>query len=65
MNWDQIKGDWKTFTGKAKSEWAKLTDDDFQMIDGKREELCGRLQKHYGDTKEQAEKKIDNFIASL
>ena len=65
MNWDEIKGDWKTFTGKAKSKWGKLTDDDFTQINGKREELSGRLQKHYGQTKEEAEKQIDNFVKSI
>lgn len=62
MNWDQAKGDWKTFSGKVKQEWGKLTDDDLQQIDGKREELVGRVQKAYGQTKEEVEKGIDNFL---
>ena len=65
MNWDEIKGDWKTFAGKAKSQWGKLTDDDWTQIDGKREELSGRLQKQYGHTKEVAEKNIDDFLKSI
>ena len=28
MNWDQIEGNWKQFTGKVKEKWGKLTDDD-------------------------------------
>lgn len=65
MNWDEIKGDWKTFMGKIKGKWGKLTDDDLTQINGKREELSGRLQKHYGHTKEEAEKHIDNFLKSV
>ena len=65
MNWDEIKGDWKQFTGKLKSKWGKLTDDDLTQINGKREELSGKLQKHYGHTKEEAEKHIDNFLKSV
>lgn len=65
MNWDEIKGDWKQFTGKVKSKWGKLTDDDLTQINGKREELAGKLQKHYGHTKEEAEKHIDNFLKSV
>lgn len=65
MNWDEVKGDWKTFTGKAKSKWGKLTDDDMMQIDGKREELTGRLQKHYGHSKEEAEKNIDEFLKNV
>jgi uncharacterized protein YjbJ (UPF0337 family) len=65
MNWDEIKGDWKAFAGKAKSKWGKLTDDDFMQIDGKKEELMGRLQKHYGQSKEEAEKQLDEFVKSI
>ncbi|MBX9692311.1 MAG: CsbD family protein [Cyanobacteria bacterium] len=65
MNWDEIKGDWKTVAGKVKGQWGKLTDNDLMQIDGKREELCGRLQKHYGHTKEEAEKHIDSFLKTM
>jgi uncharacterized protein YjbJ (UPF0337 family) len=65
MNWDELKGDWKTATGKLKTKWGKLTDDDFTQINGKREELSGRLQKAYGHNKEEAEKHIDNFLKTL
>jgi uncharacterized protein YjbJ (UPF0337 family) len=65
MNWDEIKGDWKANMGKMKSQWGKLTDDDMTQINGKREELSGRLQKAYGHTKEEAEKHIDNFLKSI
>jgi uncharacterized protein YjbJ (UPF0337 family) len=61
MNWDQIKGDWKQFKGKVKEKWGKLTDDDLQVIGGKKDQLLGRLQKEYGYTKEQAEKELNEF----
>ena len=62
MNWDEIKGDWKAFSGKVKEKWGKLTDDDLTQINGRREELAGKLQKAYGHTKEEVEKHIDEFI---
>jgi uncharacterized protein YjbJ (UPF0337 family) len=65
MNWDQIKGDWKQVQGKVKSQWGKLTDDDLKVIDGKREELAGKLQHHYGLGKEKAEEELDSFIKGL
>lgn len=61
MNWDQVEGNWKQFKGKAKEKWGKLTDDDFDVIAGKRDQLAGTLQKRYGFAKEQAEKQIDEF----
>jgi uncharacterized protein YjbJ (UPF0337 family) len=45
-NWDEVKG-------KAKQEYADLTDDDLLYEEGKDDELLGRLQKKIGKTKEQ------------
>src|SRR4051812_30302553 len=39
MNWDRIAGNWKQFAGKAKEQWAKLSDDDWTTIAGKRDQL--------------------------
>lgn len=61
MNWDRIEGNWKQFRGKAKQQWAKLTDDDLDRIDGKRIELIGRLQARYGKTREAAEKAVEEW----
>ncbi|MCB9919787.1 MAG: CsbD family protein [Planctomycetes bacterium] len=64
MNWDTVQGSWKQFKGKAKQRWGKLTDDDLDVIAGKRDELEGRLQKAYGYTKEKAQQEIDTFCKS-
>ena len=65
MNWDQIKGDWKQFTGKVKEKWGKFTDDDLTMIDGHREQMVGILQERYGYAKERAESELKNFTDSM
>jgi uncharacterized protein YjbJ (UPF0337 family) len=65
MNWDRIEGNWKQLKGKAKVRWGKLTDDQFDVIAGKREQLVGRVQEKYGIAKEEAEKQVDHFAASL
>lgn len=65
MNWDQIKGDWKQFTGKVKEKWGKFTDDDLTMIDGHREQMVGILQERYGYAKERAEKELTNFTDGI
>jgi uncharacterized protein YjbJ (UPF0337 family) len=62
MNWDQVKGNWKTFKGQVKQQWGKLTDDDLERVEGKREELAGRIQARYGCAKEQAEAELDTFV---
>lgn len=58
MNKLEIKGDWGIITGKLKQKWAKLTDDDLQYAEGKKEELLGRIQKRTGATREAVEKAI-------
>ena len=65
MNWDQIKGDWKKFSGKVKEQWGNLTDSELTTIAGQREQLIGVLQKRYGYAKEQAEKEIREFTHGL
>jgi uncharacterized protein YjbJ (UPF0337 family) len=62
MNWHQIEGHWMKAKGKLRQQWGKLTDDDLTLIDGKREELAGRLQERYGYQKEQAEEEIDSWM---
>lgn len=58
MNWDQIQGNWKQVTGKAKEQWGKLTDDDLATVNGRRDQLSGKLQERYGIAKETAEEQI-------
>ncbi len=65
MNWDQIEGEWKQLKGNVQQRWADLTEDDFDFIAGKREELIGRLQERYGIAKEQAEEQVDEFEKSI
>jgi uncharacterized protein YjbJ (UPF0337 family) len=65
MNWDQIEGKWKQAAGKAKAKWGKLTDDDLQVIRGKRDQLVGRIQERYGIAKDEAERQVDEFTRSF
>ena len=59
MNKLEIKGDWNIIKGNLKQKWAKLTDDDLQLIDGKQDELLGRIQKRTGESREAIEHAID------
>ena len=61
MNKDEIGGNWKQFKGKAKEKWGKLTDDDMTVIEGKRDQLVGRIQERYGYAKDQAEKEVTDW----
>lgn len=61
MNWDQVKGKWKQFKGDAQKQWGKLTDDDFDQIEGDRQKLVGKVQERYGIAKEEAERQVDDW----
>ncbi len=58
MNWETIQGNWKQVTGKAKEQWGKLTDDDMDVIAGRRDQLAGKIQERYGIAKDAAEKQV-------
>lgn len=61
MNWDTIEGNWKKFTGSVKERWGKLTDDDLDVVAGKRDQLVGRLQERYGYARDKAEAEVKKF----
>lgn len=61
MNWDRVEGNWKQLKGKVVEQWGELTDDDMDVIAGKREQLAGRLQERYGITRDEAEKQVSRW----
>ena len=65
MNWDQVAGKWKQYKGRAKEKWGKMTDDDLDVIDGRRQQLVGKIQERYGLARDAAESQADEFVRSL
>jgi uncharacterized protein YjbJ (UPF0337 family) len=65
MTWDEIKGNWRQYKGRIKEKWGKLTDDDLDRIEGKRDQLLGILQSRYGKTREAVEREIHEFEEGL
>jgi len=63
MNWDRIEGNWKQVKGKVKAQWGKLTDDDLDVIAGRRDQLSGVIQERYGVAKDEAEKQLAAWSA--
>ncbi|MDZ4403966.1 CsbD family protein [Prosthecobacter sp.] len=53
MTATQTKGNWNIVKGKLKQKWASLTDDDLTYVEGKTDELIGRIQKRTGETREE------------
>ena len=65
MGSDILSGSWKQLRGKVKETWGELTDDELDEIEGKRDQLLGKLQEKYGYTKARAEREINEFLAGL
>ena len=65
MHWDRVEGNWKEVQGTAKQQWGKLTDDDLKVIRGRRQELEGHLQKHYGYAKDKVKSEVDTWLNQI
>jgi len=65
MNTDRAEGKWKQMKGALKEKWGKLTDDDLAVINGRRDQLEGKIQERYGLAKDQVRSDIDTWLKSL
>ena len=61
MNDDRMEGNWKQFKGKVKEQWGKLTDDDLDVINGRRDQLAGKIQERHGVARDEAERQLKDF----
>jgi uncharacterized protein YjbJ (UPF0337 family) len=65
MNWDQVEGNWRQFKGRIVEKWGKFTDDDVDVIQGRREQLIGKIQEKYGVAREEAERQVAEFLVAV
>ena len=65
MNKDILKGQWKQLRGRVKQAWGALSDDEIDQIEGRQDELIGKLQEKYGYTRMEAEKEVERFVKEL
>jgi uncharacterized protein YjbJ (UPF0337 family) len=61
MNTTELKGNWNEQKGKLKKKFASLTDNDLMYLDGKKEEMLGKLQVKLGKSKEELVKIIESL----
>ena len=61
MNWDRVEGNWKQLKGRVKEQWGKLTDDELDIIRGRRDQLVGKIQENYGISKDVAESQVKDW----
>jgi uncharacterized protein YjbJ (UPF0337 family) len=63
MNQDAARGSFRQLKGHIKKQWAKLTDDEIDAIEGHAEILAGKLQERYGWELEEAERQVKDFAS--
>ncbi|GHN03079.1 CsbD family protein [Cytophagales bacterium WSM2-2] len=61
MNTTELLGNWNVTKGKLKQKFATLTDDDLLLVEGKQNELIGRLQTKLGKSKKEMHKLIQSL----
>ncbi|MBA2611620.1 MAG: CsbD family protein [Bacteroidetes bacterium] len=54
----EFKGDWNITKGKVKQKFGILTDRDVVLVEGKYDEMLGKLQLILGRTKDELHKII-------
>lgn len=52
--WEELKGNWKQMKGAIKEKWNRLTDDDIEAMEGRKDKIIGKIQERYGETKYKA-----------
>ena len=62
MNTDILEGKWKNLKGQVREQWGKLTDDDVEEVGGRKDALVGKIQERYGESKDKAAKKVNEFL---
>jgi uncharacterized protein YjbJ (UPF0337 family) len=61
MNEDTLKGQWTQLKGAVREQWGKLTNDDVDQIQGRTEQLVGKIQQRYGIARDEAEREVKTW----
>ena len=64
MNEDILKGQWTQLKGKVREKWGKLSNDDVATIQGRVEELIGKVQERYGVGRADAERQVNEWVTA-
>jgi len=65
MNWESIEGNWRQLKGRVREQWGRLSNDEVDVIAGRRDKLVGKLQEHYGIAREEAERQVREWTDML
>jgi uncharacterized protein YjbJ (UPF0337 family) len=49
-------------SGKVKEQWGRLTDDEVDRLNGRRDQLVGKIQEAYGYERDRAGREVDEVV---
>jgi uncharacterized protein YjbJ (UPF0337 family) len=62
MSWNHVQENWADTRGAMQLEWEKLTDDDLDVIKGRRDQLELLLTKYYHYDPAKAASEVDVWL---
>jgi uncharacterized protein YjbJ (UPF0337 family) len=62
MDWTMIERMWRQAKGRIQSKWDKLTNEDLELIAGRRERLEAKIRHLYGFSPEHVSKEVDDWL---
>src|SRR5262245_23468204 len=62
MNWLQVADAWRESKASVQRKWVKLTDDDLELIDGRRDRLERKILQLYGFAPDHVRKEVDDWV---
>jgi uncharacterized protein YjbJ (UPF0337 family) len=62
MTKDKLEGKWEDLKSQVKEKWGKITNDDLENIQGKKDQLVRKLRERYGFTHDKAKSEIEVFM---
>jgi len=62
MKEDTLRGQWNQLKGRIREQWDKLNDEDLDQIQGRAEQLIGKLQQRYGIARDEAKRQVDAWM---
>jgi uncharacterized protein YjbJ (UPF0337 family) len=65
MNWDVVAGRWKQLKGEARKQWGKISDSEWDEVAGYKDKFLGKLQERYGWSRDEAERRADEYFDNL
>ena len=64
MDWDRVEGNWKQVKGKLKEKWGQLTEDDLNVIDGRRDQFEESCRSDRAGRRTKVRKDVDDWLSA-